>query len=104
MPALQAEIFASNAGNSTMAQLTIRNLDEEIITRLKAKAAAAGHSMEQEAREILHRETMGDKVAETERFRRRLASYGDKVFSDSGELVRQMRDERSEWLDRRHRE
>ncbi|MCY4455056.1 MAG: plasmid stabilization protein [Chloroflexi bacterium] len=36
-----------------MASITIRNLDEELKQRLRVRAAERGHSMEQEAREIL---------------------------------------------------
>ena len=36
-----------------MASITIRNLDEGIKQRLRVRAAEHGHSMEQEAREIL---------------------------------------------------
>jgi plasmid stability protein len=36
-----------------MAQLVVRNLDEELVLRLKLRAAAHGHSAEAEHREIL---------------------------------------------------
>lgn len=36
-----------------MATMTIRNVDEAIKTRLRIRAAHHGHSMEEEAREIL---------------------------------------------------
>ena len=36
-----------------MASLTIRNLDDPLKARLRVQAATHGHSMEQEAREIL---------------------------------------------------
>jgi len=36
-----------------MAQLIVRNLDEEIVKRLKRRAAEAGRSVEAEHREIL---------------------------------------------------
>lgn len=36
-----------------MASLTIRNLDDDIKSRLRVRAAQQGHSMEQEARVIL---------------------------------------------------
>jgi len=38
-----------------MASITIRNLDEEIKQRLRVRAAEHGHSMEEEARDILRR-------------------------------------------------
>ena len=36
-----------------MASITIRNLDEEVKARLRVRAAGRGHSMEEEARQIL---------------------------------------------------
>lgn len=39
-----------------MASLTIRNLDETVKRRLRRRAAEHGHSLEQEVRDILHRE------------------------------------------------
>ena len=36
-----------------MASITIRNLDDEVKTRLRTRAAGNGHSMEEEARLIL---------------------------------------------------
>ena len=36
-----------------MASITIRNLDDDIKQRLRIQAAEHGHSMEEEAREIL---------------------------------------------------
>jgi len=44
-----------------MATLTIRNLDEDIKQRLRAKAAIKGRSMEEEARAAL-REYVADEV------------------------------------------
>lgn len=42
-----------------MATLTIRNLDEETRDRLRVRAASRGHSMEQEARQILRQAVSG---------------------------------------------
>ena len=36
-----------------MASITIRNLDDDVKTRLRRRAAGRGHSMEEEARIIL---------------------------------------------------
>lgn len=43
-----------------MASITIRNLDDDVKTRLRARAAYRGHSMEEEARLIL-RDAVGRK-------------------------------------------
>jgi plasmid stability protein len=48
-------ILASNAFTSStgtiLATLTVGQLDDEVMARLRQQAAAAGHSMEQEARD-----------------------------------------------------
>lgn len=49
----------------SMATITIRNLDEETKGRLKIRAATLGHSMEQEARNIL-RESLSNQKQGTE--------------------------------------
>jgi plasmid stability protein len=41
------------AGGSSMAQLIVRNLDEDLVRRLKIRAAQHGRSAEAEHREIL---------------------------------------------------
>lgn len=42
-----------------MANLTIRNLDEELKTRLRVEAALHGNSMEEEVRSILRKALLG---------------------------------------------
>lgn len=42
-----------------MAQLLVRNLDEDVKKRLQQRAAAHGRSMEEEARQILREATLG---------------------------------------------
>ena len=76
-----------------MAQLTIRQLDDTVVARLRERAAAAGRSMEQEVSEILT-SACADPDAVVSRLRQRLDAYGGRVFSDSAEIVREMRDER----------
>lgn len=50
-----------------MASITIRNLDDDVKTRLRTRAATNGHSMEEEARLILgeavRRETEPENLA-----------------------------------------
>lgn len=45
-----------------MSVLTVRNLDDDLKTRLRVRAAQHGRSMEAEAREIL-RESLDDRQA-----------------------------------------
>ena len=61
-----------------MASITIRNLDDDIKRRLRVRAAERGHSMEEEAREIL-RVAVGEcrtPVNLAQRLRARVARTG----------------------------
>lgn len=77
-----------------MAQITIRQLDDALVVRLRKRAAASGRSMEQEVREILAA-ACADQSEIVERLKQRHASYGGRLFSDSAEIVREMRDQRA---------
>jgi plasmid stability protein len=69
----------SNASiESTMATITIRQLDEETKTRLRVRAAHHGCSMEEEAREILRSALRSSPPAGNlaEAIRRRFAAFG----------------------------
>jgi plasmid stability protein len=44
-----------------VASITIRNLDEHLKSRLRVRAARRGHSMEEEAREILRAALASDR-------------------------------------------
>jgi len=44
---------AFHAYHATMASITIRNLDDSLKSRLRTQAAVHGHSMQDEARDIL---------------------------------------------------
>lgn len=83
-----------------MTQITIRRLDPVVIDGLKKRAAAAGRSMEAEARAILSNAVGNDQLARQRAWVDRMAAkrkeiFGDKVLSDSTEIIRQMRDERT---------
>lgn len=58
--------------------LTIRNLDEALKARLRLQAARRGHSMEQEARDILRRALLppSDEPGLAQRIRSRFAGLG----------------------------
>jgi antitoxin FitA len=69
----------ANASIDSMATLTIRQLDEKTKARLRVRAAEHGHSMEEEAREILRsalvtQPNLTDNLAEI--VRRRFAPLG----------------------------
>jgi plasmid stability protein len=78
----------------TMSQITIRRLDAAVLQGLKSRAAAAGHSMEQEARKILEAAVLPSSEGVAERLR--VAMAGRKpgrgeTYSDSALLVRRAR-------------
>ena len=80
-----------------MAQILVRNMEEQTVKRLKARARKKGHSLQAEVKEILEQTaTMDMQMA------RRLAdairnSFG-RQFDDSTKIIRKDRD----WLARRH--
>lgn len=79
-----------------MAQVLVRNLDEEDLNGLKRLAQEHHRSLEGEIRLILKEAAgrardMAEFRARVEAFR---AGFGDKVFSDSADLIREDRDSR----------
>jgi plasmid stability protein len=76
-----------------MAQVLIRNLPEDVVERLKARALNKGHSLEQELREIVTAAaplTTEQKLAIIDRFLAR----SPMSKQDSTDLIRQDRDRR----------
>ncbi|MCH7796575.1 MAG: hypothetical protein IH900_15750 [Proteobacteria bacterium] len=76
-----------------MANLTIRNLDDEVVAKLKARAKAHHRSLEAELREILSvtvsRQAREDFLARAERI---AAMTPDVAQTDSTEIIREDRD------------
>ncbi len=76
-----------------MANLTIRNLDDEVVAKLKARAKAHHRSLEAELREILSvtvgRQTREDFLARADRI---AAMTPDVEQTDSTEIIREFRD------------
>ena len=78
-----------------MAQVLVRNLDDQVVTVLRRKAELHGHSLEQELRLTLTaaaRLTPEERVALARRIRSLTPT--DVEQSDSTELIRQDRDTR----------
>jgi antitoxin FitA len=78
-----------------MAQLIVRNLDQELVARLKLRAAEHGHSAEAEHREILRQAL----AVEPRRSFRELAAKvrsmtSGRAHTPSEVLLREGRDER----------
>lgn len=75
-----------------MAQVLVRNLPDDVVARLKARAARARHSLEQELRVILieaARSGRDEVLADMDRIR---AMTPTVPQSDSAELIREDRD------------
>jgi plasmid stability protein len=87
-----------------MTQLTIRRLDQTVIDGLKKRAAAAGRSMEEEARRILSEAVVDEQLRRQREGLERLIAkrteiFGDKVFPDSSDEFRKMREERTRYIE-----
>jgi plasmid stability protein len=74
-----------------VAQVVIRNIDEAVMERLRARARRKGVALERELRDLLSAAARGDRASFSERaasFRRQLAG---RRHSDSTQLLRQDR-------------
>ena len=86
-----------------MATLTVRKLDDNVVKRLRVRAAEHGRSAEAEHREILRTALLGsahptaraDAAARLTEFRRRTAGRGSPA---SAELLEETRRGRAEQL------
>ncbi|RYG96904.1 MAG: Arc family DNA-binding protein [Alphaproteobacteria bacterium] len=67
-----------------MAQVLVRQLDEDVVARLKERAKSNGRSLEAEIRTIL-REATADPIEELQRIRESLLN---RRFSDSSDIIR----------------
>ena len=77
-----------------MGQLTVRKVDDELIRRLKIRAAEHGRSAEAEHREILKQALLPEAAAEDFwALAIGLRKEGPKMPGDSADIIRQMRDE-----------
>jgi len=75
-----------------MAQVIVRNLPEDVVARLKARAASRRRSLEQELRDILSeaaRPSREEILADFDRIR---AMTPKVPQTDSAELIREERD------------
>jgi antitoxin FitA len=81
-----------------MGQVVIRNLDDGVLERLKARAAAQHKSLEQSLRDVLTeaaRPSRAERLAEVERICTMTPPREDgKTYPTAEELVRESRDSR----------
>ena len=80
-----------------MGQLTVRKVDDEIIQRLKIRAAQHGRSAEAEHREILKQALTTEPKMSAEEWWRRAAELRERLGpmpDESVDIIRKYRDER----------
>jgi len=78
-----------------MASLSIRNLDDELVSRLKRRAARHGHSAEAEVREILRQSLQAETELSFDELAAELrALTAGRTHTPSEQLLREGRDER----------
>lgn len=77
-----------------MANILVRNLDDDVLKRLKAAAKAHGRSLQAEIHDVL-RNASARRLAETRRLSTRwLKRLGGSGHTDSASLIREDRDTR----------
>jgi plasmid stability protein len=80
-----------------MGQVVIRNIDDRILERLKARAAAQHKSLEQSLRDLMKEAARPDPaelIAEAERIRAISPERQDERFPTAEEMIRDARDSR----------
>ncbi|MEQ8857923.1 MAG: hypothetical protein RIC56_04695 [Pseudomonadales bacterium] len=78
-----------------MAQITIRKLDDAVMQALRKRAAAAGRSVEDEARRSLAIATGVDRDVARARLKAVRDQLRDRSDTPAETLVREMRDSRT---------
>ena len=77
-----------------MPQLLVRDVPQDVVEALKRRAAEHGRSAEAEHRLILEETLRAGRSGFWQRATKLREETGDRVLTDSTELIRQDRDER----------
>jgi plasmid stability protein len=75
-----------------MAQVLIRDIEPDIVTKLKTRAQQNKRSLEAELRLILWQAAHEEKTSITQEVERVQALFAGRAFSDSVELLREDRE------------
>ena len=75
-----------------MAQVLIRDLETEVVDRLKERAKMRGRSLEAELRQILQEAAGGSRASRTLAVEEIQKMFAGRTFSDSTELLREDRE------------
>ena len=94
--AVRSAIIAINdGGERTMASLSVRNLDDDLLKRLKRRAARHGRSAEAEVRDILRHALSGEAEVGFDDLAAELrALTAGRSHTPAETLLREGRDER----------
>jgi antitoxin FitA len=88
-------VFKQIVGENKMAQLLVRDLSPAVVARLKDQARQNHRSLQGEVKAILEeaaqRATRDEALAMIDKWQRK---WGERVFSDSTQLIREDRDQR----------
>jgi antitoxin FitA len=84
-----------NREQRAMASLSVRNLDDDLLARLKRRAARHGHSAEAEVRDILLQTLNGEADTDFDTLAAELrALTSGRRHTPAEDLLREARDER----------
>ena len=75
-----------------MAQLVVRNLSEDVKTKLQRRAKRHGRSMEEEVREILRDATKSEGTAKSKGLGTRISERFRGIGLREGEEIQELRD------------
>jgi plasmid stability protein len=75
-----------------MAQILVRDLDEDVVARLKARARGQGRSLQAEVRTILEEAAKLDSSGARALVRRIRRRFQGRAFVDSADLIREDRE------------
>jgi plasmid stability protein len=95
LPPARDYCYHRDSKEIAMGQIIVRNLDDHVIARLKARAAKANQSLEQTVRDILSAAAKPSKEEvwqEIDELRAQIATRQGNVVLDPTELIREDRD------------
>jgi antitoxin FitA len=75
-----------------MAQILVRDLDDEVVATLKERARQHRRSLQAEVKLVLEEATRFDRAAARKRIEEVRRMLAGRPMSDSAELIRELRD------------
>jgi plasmid stability protein len=84
-------IASAQIRRRVMAQILVRNLDKDVVERLKQRARREGRSLQAEAKTILEGAAQIDARSAVQLAKTIRRGFRGRVFSDSAQLIREDR-------------